>query len=94
MIFEITPDDNTTIIDSSLLSKLNSPVELALFSIDKNHNKKLISVKSIEWRFVLTHPKVEVSLELEGTEAKSKMSIGVIQVSILVKKSSFLNYFL
>ena len=80
MIFEITPEDNTVTVDSTILAKLNSPVELALFSIDKNGQKKLLSVKSVEWRFVLSNPRVEVSLELEGLEAKTKMSVGAIKV--------------
>lgn len=83
MIFEITPEDNTVTVDSAILAKLNSPVELALVSIDKNGNKKLLSVKSVEWRFVLAHPRVDVSLELEGLETKTKMTVGVIKVRLI-----------
>ena len=89
MIFEITPEDNKASIDINLLSKLNSPVELALFSVDKNGSKKLLAVKSVEWRFVLSHSKVDVSLELEGLETKNKMSVGVIQVDPFFLHTSY-----
>ncbi len=87
MIFEITPEDNMVTVESVILSKLNSPVELTLFSIDKNGQKKLLSVKSVEWRFVLSNPRVDVSLELEGLETKTKMTVGVIKVRLIAQRA-------
>jgi len=76
-------------IDLLTLLKLNVPIEVALVSHSPDGSKSLLSTKQVDWRFVLSHGGINVSLELPGVDAKSKLSVGIIQVK---KKNSFCNF--
>lgn len=67
-------------IDLSTLLKLNIPIELCLLAHNADGSKSLLSTKQFDWRFALAHGGINVSLELAGVDAKSKLAVGVIQV--------------
>ena len=67
-------------IDLLTLLKLNVPVELTLVTIGPDGSKSLLSTKQIDWRFVLSNGGVKLSFELPGVDAKSKLSVGLIEV--------------
>ncbi len=67
-------------IDLLTLMKLNVPIELVLLAHNADGSKSLLSTKQFDWRFALSHGGINVSLELAGVDAKSKLAVGIIQV--------------
>jgi len=80
-LFDLSGPDQME-IDLLTLLKLNIPVELALIAHNADGSKSLLSTKQVDWRFVLSHGGISVNLELPGVDAKSKLSVGVIQISM------------
>jgi hypothetical protein len=62
------------------LSKLSVPIEIVLVSHNPDGTKTLLAIKHVDWRFVLAHGAINVSLELSGMDVNNKLSVGLIQV--------------
>lgn len=90
-MFDLVPS-NQKEIDVMTLSRLNIPVELVLVAISPDNTKTVLSIKRIDWRFVLTHGAVNVSLELPGNDMNDKSAVGIIQVSFSKVKN--VNYYI
>ena len=70
-------------LDLITMSKMgNSPIELSMIMIDElNDEREIIANKHIEWRFTLVFGSVKINLELTGQNSKTKVAIGILQVS-------------
>ena len=84
--------DNSANILNHLLT-LQSPISFVLQKVKKNQNtysKEAISVKEIEWRFLLEHGKLEINVEFPSIVDNGKSSCGFVNIflELLPKKKS------
>lgn len=79
------PYDNTT-IDVNNMIRMKIPLELHLFE-HKNNEKTLLSVKKVEWRYLLTSNnkgRIFLSEEMFGFGARHNIALGVINFEISI----------
>ena len=89
--FDRIKDNNANILNH--LQTLQSPISFVLQKVNKNENsytKEAISVKEIEWRFLLEHGKLEINVEFPSILDNGKSSCGFVNIflELLPKRRS------
>jgi hypothetical protein len=75
---------------TSALLKLKTPLRFTLIEIDpKNHKKSILSIKDIEWRYVLAHEKLKLNMAMEGVKSQAGGSLGLLRLEVFIDKTKY-----
>lgn len=72
---------------SSLL-KLKTPLRFTLIELDtKSGEKNILSIKDIEWRYVLAHEKLKLNMAFQGVKQQAGGDLGVLKLEVFIDKT-------
>ncbi|MCQ2819117.1 MAG: hypothetical protein MJ252_17785 [archaeon] len=78
----------------NILKKNSTPVHIVLLLIDTSGNKRMISSKSIEWRWALCYGSWKIEVDLKSPNSLNSVNVGSVEMSFslmpLVNKSLLL----
>lgn len=69
------------------LLKLKTPLRFSLIEFDpKTGDRNILSVKDIEWRYILVHERLNLNIELDALKHKAGGSLGILKLEVVVEK--------
>lgn len=67
--------------------KLKTPLRFTLIEHDpETGNRSILSIKDIEWRYILVHERLNLNIELESLKHQAGGSLGVLKLEVFVEK--------
>jgi len=83
LIFPIS----TSLQNLGSLLKLKTPLRFSLIEFDpKTGDRNILSVKDIEWRYILVHERLNLNIELDALKHKAGGSLGILKLEVVVEK--------
>lgn len=70
------------------LLKLKTPLRFTLIEVDtQTGEKNILSIKDIEWRYVLAHEKLKLNMAFEGVKKQAGGELGILKLEVYIDKT-------